>query len=127
EEHGQTQLARDRNHDAAFGSAIQLGQDDAGDARRFGKEAGLLHAVLSGGGVHDEQRLMRGAGDEAAGRVDDTDARLAGFGRSESVEKRCRWVSTLARLDNLNTGTLSPYLELLNGGGAKGVGRAKKH
>jgi len=62
-EHWQAEFAGDGDDDAAFGGAVQLGEDDAGDVGGFGEEAGLLEAVLAGGGVHDEEGLVRGAGD----------------------------------------------------------------
>src|SRR5450432_3485394 len=52
--HGQVELAGDSYGDAAFGRTVKFGEDDAGDACGLGKEAGLLQAVLAGGGVHDE-------------------------------------------------------------------------
>ena len=55
---GQAQFAGDGDDDAALGGAVELGEDDAGDLGGFGEEAGLLQAVLAGGGVHDEQRLV---------------------------------------------------------------------
>src|ERR1035438_1138296 len=35
--HGQTQFLGDRHHDPTFCSAVQLGQNDTGDASRLGK------------------------------------------------------------------------------------------
>ncbi len=50
-------LFRDGYGDAAFGGAVELGEDDAGDAGGLGEEARLLQAVLAGGCVHDETAL----------------------------------------------------------------------
>ena len=50
--------------DAAFGSAIELGEDDAGDACGLGEEAGLLQSVLAGGGIHDQEDFVGRFGDE---------------------------------------------------------------
>jgi len=98
----------DGQDDAAFGCAVQLGEDDAGDVCGFGEEAGLGEAVLSSGGVHDEQGLVWCAGNqffcraahlvellhevcfrvEAAGSVDDEDLCAAGLGGGAGVVER---------------------------------------
>src|SRR5436190_19194505 len=52
--HGQTELVGDRNRDTAFRRAVELRQDDTGDAGRFREELRLLHAVLPGRRVDDE-------------------------------------------------------------------------
>ena len=74
----------------------------------FGEEAGLLKAVLACGRVHDEEGLVRCAGDEffrgaahlvellhevglgveAACGVDDEDLRASGFGGGAGVVER---------------------------------------
>jgi len=60
----QLQLGSDGEDDASFGRAIELGEDDTGDASGLGEETRLLQPVLAGGGVHDEEGLVRCAGDE---------------------------------------------------------------
>src|SRR5690242_16903995 len=57
--HGQTELLRDRDRDPALRRSVELRQHDAGDADGIAEEPRLLHAVLAGGGVDDEQRLVR--------------------------------------------------------------------
>ena len=52
---GELEFGGDGEDDAAFGGAVEFGEDDAGDAGGFGEEAGLLEAVLAGGSVHDEE------------------------------------------------------------------------
>ena len=63
---GQVQLARDGDHDAALGGAVELGQHDAGDAGGLGELARLLQAVLAGGGVQHQQHFVRRVGDHAS-------------------------------------------------------------
>ena len=102
---GEFELGGDGEDDAAFGGAVELGEDDAGDAGGFGEEAGLGEAVLAGCRVHDEEGLVGGAGDEslrgathlvellhevgfgveAAGGVDDEDLRAARLGGGAGV------------------------------------------
>src|SRR5579862_8736735 len=65
--HGQAEFAHDGHNDAAVRGAVKLGEDDAGDAGGGGELAGLREAVLSGGGVEDEQDVVRGAGNELGG------------------------------------------------------------
>ena len=59
--HRQPELVRDRDGDAALRRAVELRQRDAGDADRLGEEPRLLHPVLPGRRVDDEQRLVRRA------------------------------------------------------------------
>src|SRR4051812_48315683 len=54
----QAELVRDRDRNAALCAAVELRQDDAGDARRFLEQPGLLQAVLARRRVDDEQRLV---------------------------------------------------------------------
>ena len=41
-EDGELEFGGDGEDDAALGGAVELGEDDAGDAGGFGEEAGLL-------------------------------------------------------------------------------------
>ena len=43
----QPELARDGDHDAALGGAVELGEHEAGDAHRFVELRGLRERVLS--------------------------------------------------------------------------------
>ncbi len=63
----QVQFARDGYDDAAFRCAVEFGQDDAGDAGVAPEFAGLIEAVLAGGGVEDEQHVVRRAGNYFGG------------------------------------------------------------
>ena len=51
---GEAEFAGDGDDDAAFGSAIELGENNSGDADAGGELAGLGESVLSGGGVENE-------------------------------------------------------------------------
>ncbi len=137
----------DGDHDAAFGGAVELGKDDAGDTGGFGEEPGLLQTVLAGGGIDDEQGLVRRAGHlalgrathlvelfhevgfrvEAAGGIDEHEVGLAGFGGGERVEKGGGRIAALLGLDKVDAGALRPDFELFDGGGAEGVGGAQEH
>src|SRR5690349_21354623 len=56
--HRNSELLLYGDDDAALGRAVQLGEHDAGHVDRLGEHARLLQAVLAGGGVEDEQRLV---------------------------------------------------------------------
>src|SRR5207253_11289770 len=49
--HGDLQRVADADDDAAFGGAVELGEDESGHAKRVMDLAGLLDGVLAGGGV----------------------------------------------------------------------------
>src|SRR5205085_144418 len=51
------ELALHGDHDAALRGAVQLGQHHAGDLDHLGEDPRLLQAVLTGGGVQDQQHL----------------------------------------------------------------------
>src|SRR6202044_3403466 len=138
----EAELVGDGDDDAAFGAAVELGEDDTGDVGGLGEEACLLQTVLAGGCVDDEEGLVRSAGQEAlggaahlvellhevglgveaAGGVDEKDASVAGLGGGEGVEERGGGIATLARLDEVDVGALGPDFELLDGSGAEGIG-----
>src|SRR5580692_2898906 len=106
EVHWQAKYVGDGDDDATLGGAVEFSEHDAGDAGGLSEEARLLQAVLAGGGIDDEQHLMRRAfnlarggarhfvellhkarpGVEAAGGVDEEDVGGAGFGGGESVK-----------------------------------------
>jgi len=52
------ELILDGDDDAAFGRAIQLGQDDPGQVESLVKEPGLGDGVLTNGGVQDQYGLV---------------------------------------------------------------------
>src|SRR5262245_33575828 len=59
--HGQAELVRDRDRDAALRAAVELRQRHSRDADGVVEQARLLHRVLPGRRVDDEQRLVRRA------------------------------------------------------------------
>src|SRR5215469_6015417 len=61
EANGQIQFAGDCDDDAAFRGTVELGENDAGDSGVAPELARLVQAVLAGGGVEDEQYVMRSA------------------------------------------------------------------
>src|SRR5271155_1728202 len=63
----QIQFAGNGYDDAAFGGAVEFGEHDAGDSGMAPEFAGLVQAVLSGGGVEDEEHVMRRAGNYFGG------------------------------------------------------------
>src|SRR5699024_6838923 len=52
------ELTLDGHDDAALGGAVELREHDSGDVDRLGEDLRLLHAVLPGGGVEDEEDLV---------------------------------------------------------------------
>src|ERR1700735_2274252 len=64
---GEIQFAGDGYDDAAFGGAVELCQDNAGDAGVAPEFAGLVEAVLSGGGVENQENIVRRAGNNFCG------------------------------------------------------------
>ncbi len=63
---------------------------------------------------------------EAAGGVDDEDVGVAGLGGGAGVVERGGGVAALFGFDDLDVGALGPDFELLDGGGAEGVGGAEE-
>ena len=49
---GNAQFARNRDDDAALRGAVELGENDSGDAGGFRELPRLLQTILPGGGVH---------------------------------------------------------------------------
>src|ERR1044072_9204390 len=64
---GGAQFAGDGHHEPPIGGAVELGEDDTGDADGASEFARLGKAVLPGGGVQDQQDVVRSAGDDFAG------------------------------------------------------------
>src|SRR5271165_3113671 len=143
----QFQFAGNGHDDAALGGAVELGEDDSGDADGASEFAGLRQAVLPGGGVQHQQHLVRSAGNylrgsafhffqfghqvgfgmQAAGGVHDDDVSVAGLGGGYRVIDNRSRVRAKFLLDHLDAVARSPNLQLLDGRGAKGVGGAKDH
>src|SRR5580692_1031371 len=141
ETNGQAKFARDGNDDAAFGGAIELGENDAGDTDAGGELASLGQTVLSRGGVENEQDVVRRAGNnfgggalhffeflheigfgvQAAGGVDDDGVGGTRFGCGHGVEDHGGGIGAGLLLDDFHTIALRPNFELFDGGGAEGV------
>ena len=140
----QLQIVRDGDGDAALRGAVELGQHDAGDAGDAVNSRACDEAVLPDGRVEHQQDLVRRArhfapGDAAdlvelahqiharvqpAGGVDDhriAPARLAAASASNTTAAGS---APGLRADHVDTGALSPRLELLDGRGAERVGGA---
>src|SRR6266508_5604070 len=134
------ELALDRDHDAALGGAVQLGQDHPGHVDHLGKDPGLLKAVLAGGRIEDEQRLVHRSVLlhhpldlaelvheahlvlQAAGRVDQDGVSVGLDASPDRVERHRRRVGPLAAADHLRADPTGPGRELVNRRGAEGVG-----
>src|SRR5688572_8837793 len=56
---GEAELLGRGDHDSAARAAIELGHDEAGDAGKVAEHLDLGQSVLAGGGVEDEQNVMR--------------------------------------------------------------------
>src|SRR5580658_9032036 len=109
--------------------------------------AGLVQAVLSGGGVEDEQYVMRRAGNyfgggalhfvelgheiglgvEASGGIHDHDIGVASAGGGERVENHRGRVGARFLFDHFDAGATRPDFELFDGGGTEGVGGAEDY
>src|SRR5579871_1651222 len=58
----QIQFAGDSDDDSAFRRAVELGENDSGNARMVPEFASLVQAILSRGGVEDKKHIVRRAG-----------------------------------------------------------------
>ena len=143
----QVQFAGDREHDTAFGGAVELGHDEAGDVDELRELAGLLHGVLAGGAVEHEQDfvrrfgylLLRDAHDlgqllhqvalvvQPPRRIDQHHVGAFGDRRADRVEHHRGGIGTLPLADDWHSGAVGPDFELLVGGGAEGVGGGNHH
>ncbi len=144
---GQVEFAGDRDDDAAFRRAIELGENDAGNAGAFGELAGLFEAVLAGGGVEHEQDFMGRAGDDAGGRaahlfklrhqvdlglqaaggVDDDVVDFARFGGLEGVEDDGAGIGSGLLANDIGAGAFAPDFKLFYCRGAECIGGGQDH
>ena len=128
--------------DAALRRPVELRQHDPGHVDGVAEQPRLLQAVLAGGRVDDEQRLVRRPRQraaitrrtfaqllhqvrlrvQAARGVDDHDVAPAGARRLDRVEGDCGGVAAVRRADEVGAGALGPDLQLLLGRGAESVG-----
>jgi hypothetical protein len=138
---GDAQFLLNRNDDAAFAAAVEFGDDDASDGDGFVEFAGLLESVGAGGGIDDEENLVRGGGVfashhtmdlleflhevvlvmEASGGVADEKLGLQTLGLFIGIEANGGRVAVLRAFDEGDLEAFGPNLELLDGSGAEGV------
>ena len=118
----------DGDDDAALGGAVELGEHDAADVDGLLELLRLAQAVLAGGGVEHEQRLVRGAGQlllddpahllelahqvdlgvQAAGGVDEDDVGAARARGGDAVVDHGRGVAALGLLHDLAADAARP-------------------
>src|SRR2546423_1388848 len=141
--HRDTQAALHGDDDATRGRPVQLRQYHTGDVAHLGEHPGLLQAVLPGGGVQDQQRLVDRAvllhhpldlaqlvhqADlvlQPAGRVDQDGVHARLGAPPYRVERHRGRVAALLAPDHLGADPAGPGGELLGGRRAKGVGGAQ--
>ena len=136
----------DRDRDAAFRGAIELGQHDPVHAGDVHELARLRHAVLADRRVEHQQHFVRrarhlargdpfdllqlvhqvDAGMEPPGGIDENRVAALRLAGRDRVEDDRRWIRTVARAHDVDIGAVGPDLELLDRGGAKGVGGANQ-
>ena len=144
---GQIQLAGDGHDDAAFRGAVELGQDDSGYAGVAPEFAGLIEAVLPGGGVENQENIVRRAGNnfgggaflfvqlghqigfrvQASGGVHDDHISGMGARGRNRVEDNGGWIGAGFLFYDFHAGTVGPNFELLDGCGAESVGGAEDY
>ena len=143
--HRYAELALDLHHDAALGGPVELGEHDARDVDDLAEDPGLDQAVLTGGGVEDEQHLghrrqllddpldlaelvhQAGLVLQAAGRVDQHRVDALVDAVLDGLEGHARGVAALGAAHDLDADALTPGGELVDSGGAEGVGRTEGH
>ena len=64
---------------------------------------------------------------QAAGGVDDDVVGVARFGRLQRVEEHGRGIAARLVLDDFGSGAIAPDFQLLDGGGAKGIGSGQQN
>ncbi|MEN9535040.1 MAG: hypothetical protein RIR37_313 [Verrucomicrobiota bacterium] len=141
------ELAVDCHGDAAFARAVEFGDDKSVERAGLVKFLCLLEGVASGGGIDDEQRKVWGAfvllgygaadfsqllhqvvaGVDASGRIADEKLGAVGDGFLMRVEADRRGIGIRIAGDHRNIESIAPALELLDRGGAKGVGCGEQH
>src|SRR3954447_8067087 len=145
--HRQAELVRDRHGDAALRGAVELRQRHTADLDGLAEEARLLEAVLPGGRVDHEQRLVRRAfealpddavhlgelvhqvrlGVQPTGGVDDDHVAASRLRRLDRVVGDRGRVSPALRADEVRACAPGPDLDLLLRRRAEGVARRDEH
>ncbi len=136
----------DRRQHAALGGAIELGDDQPGEAERLVEGLDLGQRVLAGVAVDHQQHLVRRArlgllhhppdlaqllhqvklGGQAAGGVDDHHVLAARAAGVDGVEAHGRRIAAFLA-DDLHGVAVGPDRELLARRGAEGVGCGQQH
>eukprot|EP00903_Cladosiphon_okamuranus_P003589 g3587.t1 len=132
----------DCDGDAAFSRAIELRDDEAIERAGFVEFLRLVHGVGAGGGVDDEEGLVGGAGIlfrdgaadfpeffhevvtgvDAAGGITDEEIGVFLDGLLVGVEADGGRIGVWFPCDDGDIEAGAPALELLDGGGAEGIG-----
>ncbi len=138
---GDVELVADGDDDAAFGGAVEFGEEDTSDVDGFEEFLGLADGVLAGRRVEHQQHFVWGIGDalfddaadfgelahqvvlrvQAAGGVDDEHVDVAIDGGVTRIKGNGGGVGSHLVLHDLHINPLRPDGELLDGGGAEGV------
>ena len=138
---GNAQFPFNGQDDAAFGRAVELGQDDAGQGHDVAEELGLADGILSRRGIEDEQRFLGSPVDVAAGdaghfsqffhevglslqsacRIDQEDVDVPGFRRSRGVEDDGCRIGPFLMLDDGSADPFGPDGQLFRRGGPEGI------
>ena len=145
--HGDLQVVFDREHHAAAGGAVQLGEHDAGKLGNAGEFARLVHGVLPGDRVQHQKHLavrvrqlfIHHAEDlgelfhqmlfvvQTSGGIEDDDIAVAGDACLNGIVHHGGGVRPLFVLHDIHPGALRPYVELVDGGRTEGIRRAQYH
>ena len=144
----QSELACDRDHDAAARGAIELGQHQARDAERGVKLLRLRQRVLALIGIEHQQHLVRRLGHRRAAMTRLTFlsssircvwlcSRPAVSASSTSMPRACADLSAskitapgsapVCCALNSDAGALGPDVQLFDGGGAEGIAGGEQH
>ena len=143
-QHRKLKLVAHGKRDAALRRAVELGDDDAVKRKRIVELARLLQAVLAGRRIDDEHGVDRqlralahdvhdllelahkvGRGVQATCSVNEHQIRTRFLRALDCGITHARGVTSPLTLDHFDIGAASPDLELLDRGGAEGVGAAQ--
>ena len=136
----------DGGNDAAFGGAIQFGDDQAGKPQRIIEGFDLHYRILAGVGVQHQHHLVRrsgiGLGDDAfyffdffhemqlcrqtAGGISEHDVDAACFSRAHRIENNRGGIARFLA-NHRDVIALAPGHQLLARRGAEGVARRQQH
>src|SRR3954470_2032198 len=129
----QIELFCDGDGDPALSGTIKLSKNYARDIRCFHELSSLFETILPGHGVYDKQGFVRSAGHftrcdtlhffklghqigfimKPAGGIDYKNVRISGLCGLERIEQHCSGIGSFLLLNDLDTRTACPYLELV--------------